>query len=153
MVELAAIHSAGRPERLHCTVLQARFSSFPSSASVQPMFVRPIDSLLPRASRNFGGKARNLAALVRAGFPVPAAQALSGEAALRTFARVLPRELQPAQIFGRPQISPAALYEAEQRVLSAELGGDLVLELERAFDALRAAGADGVAVRSSRPGA
>ena len=69
------------------------------------MFVRPIDSLMPRASRTFGGKARNLAALVRAGFPVPAAQALSGEAALQTFARVLPRELQPNQIFGRPQVA------------------------------------------------
>ena len=67
----------------------------------------------------------------------------------RLLRRVLPRELQPSQIFGRPQISTSALLEAEQRVLGAELADDLVLELGRAFDALRAAGAEGVAVRSS----
>src|ERR1700741_4471520 len=105
MVELAAIHSAGRPERLHCTVLETRFSLFSIHSWSSPMFVRPIDSLMPRASRPFGGKARNLAALVRAGFPVPAAQALWGEPALQPFARVRPRGLQPSQIFGRPQIS------------------------------------------------
>ena len=84
------------------------------------MLVRPIDSLLPRSSRNFGGKARNLAALVRAGFPVPAAHAVSGEAATQTYARALPRELRPAQIFGSPQVDESALAEARELTLALQ---------------------------------
>jgi phosphohistidine swiveling domain-containing protein len=113
------------------------------------MPVRPIDSLLPRSSRNFGGKARNLAALVRAGFPVPAAFAVSGDAAVQTFESVLPRELCPSQIFALPDVPEAALAEARERILGADLAPPLVQDLQRAFDTLRAAGADGVAVRSS----
>lgn len=113
------------------------------------MPVRPIDALLPRSSRNFGGKARNLATLVRAGFPVPAAYAVSGEFAAQTFARVLPRELRPSQIFAQHQVTESALAQAREAVLGAELAPDLVQALQRAFDALRAAGAEGVAVRSS----
>jgi pyruvate,water dikinase len=113
------------------------------------MLVRPIDALLPHASRSFGGKARNLAALVRAGFPVPAAYAVSGEAAALTYARVLPRDLRPAQLLHDPNMAESALRDARERVLAAELAPDLVQELLRAFEALRSAGAVGVAVRSS----
>jgi pyruvate,water dikinase len=113
------------------------------------MLVRPIDALLPRSSRHFGGKARNLAALVRAGFPVPAAFAVSGEAAAQTFAHVLPRELRPAQIFADPHVQASVLQEARELILAAELAPDLVAELKRAFEALRGAGAIGTAVRSS----
>jgi pyruvate,water dikinase len=113
------------------------------------MLVRPIDALLPRSSRSFGGKARNLAALVRAGFPVPAAFAVSGEAAARTFAQVLPCELRPAQIFADPHVSPGVLARARELVLAADLAPDLIAELKRGFEALRGAGAIGAAVRSS----
>jgi pyruvate,water dikinase len=99
--------------------------------------------------RNFDNKARNLAALVRAGFPVPAAFAVSGEAAAQTYMRALPRELRPAQILADPHVAETALHEARDRVLAAELAPELVAELRRGFEALRSAGAAGVAVRSS----
>ena len=121
------------------------FSAFPSSA----MLLRPIDALLPRASRNYGAKARNLAALVRAGFPVPLAYGLPCEVTELTFARVLPRALQPAQLFSRPVISERDLTEARERVLAAELHAELARDLSRALSALRAASAQSVAVRSS----
>ena len=76
--------------------------------------LRPLDALLPRAARNFGGKARNVAMLARAGFPVPAGYALSCEAAERCFEQVLPPELRPASLFPRPDV-PAAAMEPEAK--------------------------------------
>jgi pyruvate,water dikinase len=113
------------------------------------MLVRPIDALIPRASRSFGGKARNLASLVRAGFPVPAAYAVSSDAAAIVYARALPRELLPDQIFARPHASESDLAEARRRVLAASIDAELVAELHRAFDSLKGAAAESVAVRSS----
>ena len=114
------------------------------------MLLRPIDSLLPRASRAYGGKARNLAALVRAGFPVPLAYALSGRGrGADVRARAAASSLRPAQIFSRPFVSELELLEARERVLGAALDAQLEDELLRGFAALRAAAADSVAVRSS----
>ncbi|HMI90365.1 MAG TPA: PEP/pyruvate-binding domain-containing protein [Polyangiales bacterium] len=113
------------------------------------MVLRPIDALLPRASRSFGTKARNLAALVRAGFPVPAAHAMSSEVALRHYAQVLPAELQPAQLFAARQPAPEAIADARDRVLAAPLPADVVDALGRSFAALRAVSAESLAVRSS----
>jgi hypothetical protein len=113
------------------------------------MLLRPIDALLPRASRSFGGKAQNLAALVRAGFPVPAAYALSSEAATQHFARALPHALRPEQLLSRPSASERDLEEATARVLETPLDATLEHELRRAFEALRAASVQGVAVRAS----
>jgi pyruvate,water dikinase len=111
--------------------------------------LRPIDALLPSASRNYGGKAKNLAALVRAGFPVPMAYALSAEAAAAHYARVLPARLRPAELLRAPDVSEAALAEARALVQGAELDPDLCAELRRALSSLRAAAVEGVAVRSS----
>jgi phosphohistidine swiveling domain-containing protein len=113
------------------------------------MLVRPIDTLLPRASRSFGAKARNLAALVRAGFPVPAGYAVSGDAAAQFFERVLPPALRPEQLLSAARATPTQLAEARERVLGAELDAGLIEELQRALGALHAAAADSVAVRSS----
>lgn len=113
------------------------------------MLVRPIDSLLPRASRNFGAKARNLAALVRAGFPVPAGHAVTGDAASQLFARVLPAELLPEQLLTGRRVSSGELRQARERILGAELDDEFRDELLRAFRSLRAAAVEGVAVRSS----
>ena len=113
------------------------------------MVLRPIDALLPRASRSFGTKARNLAALVRAGFPVPAAHAMSSEIAVRHYAQILPHALQPAQLFAARQPAAEAIAEARERVLSAPLPGDVVDALGRSFAALRAASVESLAVRSS----
>ena len=106
--------------------------------------------LLPRASRNFGGKARNLAALVRAGFPVPLAYALSSEAAAQTFARVLPRALQPAQLFARPFVPGDAICSRRANACSAPSSTpSSSTSCCACFGALRAAAAESVAVRSS----
>ena len=113
------------------------------------MALRPIDALLPRASRSFGTKARNLAALVRAGFPVPAAYAMSSEVAVRHYANVLPPELQPAQLFAQHHPTPEAIADARDRVLAAELPADVVQAIARSFAALRAASVESLAVRSS----
>ncbi len=111
--------------------------------------LRPIDAILPRAARHFGGKARNLAVLARAGFPVPAAYALSCEAAEHAFARVLPAKLQPAALFTAASPSETDLAEARDRVLAAPLSAELCAELGRVFAELQRAGALSVAVRSS----
>jgi pyruvate,water dikinase len=113
------------------------------------MLIRPIDALLPRASSSFGGKARNLAALVRGGFPVPAAYALSAEAAAGVLERELPAELQPAHLLQQRPIPMADLAEARERILRVPLGDELEGALRRAFAALSRAAPAGVAVRSS----
>ncbi|HEX7479715.1 MAG TPA: PEP/pyruvate-binding domain-containing protein [Polyangiales bacterium] len=112
-------------------------------------FLRPIDAILPRAARSFGGKARNLAALARAGFPVPAAYALSSEAAEEAFERLLPARLRPAALFASSAPAEADLAEARDRVLAAPLEAALCADLSRAFVELQHAGATSMAVRSS----
>ena len=112
-------------------------------------YVRPIDAILPRAARSFGGKARTLAALARAGFPVPAGYVVSCEAAEAVFADVLPPRLQPAVLFAEAAPLDADLAQARELVLRAPLPRSLQLELRHALLQLRAAGAPSAAVRSS----
>ena len=111
--------------------------------------LRPIDAILPRAARSFGGKVRNLATLARAGFPIPMAFALSSEAAEQAFAAGLPPELQPNALFSATVCPDAALSEARERVLSLELEPALRGSLAAAYAELRRAGAESLAVRSS----
>ncbi|HKU38824.1 MAG TPA: PEP/pyruvate-binding domain-containing protein [Polyangiales bacterium] len=111
--------------------------------------LRPIDAILPSVARNFGGKARNLAALARAGFPVPMAYALSCEAAEQAFARGLPPDLQPRTLLADAATSEGALAEARERVLALELSPELRTTLSGALSELRAAGVEQLAVRSS----
>jgi phosphohistidine swiveling domain-containing protein len=111
--------------------------------------LRPIDAILPSVARNFGGKARNLAALARAGFPVPMAYALSCEAAEQAFAQGLPTELQPRTLLSSVATSEAMLAEARERVLALELTPELREILTGAWTELRAAGVEQLAVRSS----
>jgi pyruvate,water dikinase len=111
--------------------------------------LRPIDAILPSVARNFGGKARNLAALARAGFPVPMAFALSSEAAEQAFAKNLPPDLQPRALLSSATTSEGALAEARERVLAMELSPELQQTLRGAFAEMRAAGVEDLAVRSS----
>lgn len=111
--------------------------------------LRPIDAILPRAARNFGGKVRNLAVLARAGFPVPMAFALSCEAAEQAFAAGLPPELQPSQLFKASVCPDEALSEARERALSLQLSPALCTALSSAFADMRRAGVESLAVRSS----
>jgi rifampicin phosphotransferase len=111
--------------------------------------LRPIDAILPSVARNFGGKARNLAALARAGFPVPMAYALSSEAAEQAFAKNLPADLQPRTLLSSAATSEGALAEARERVLAIELEPELQQALIATYAEMRAAGVEQLAVRSS----
>ncbi|MCC6877045.1 MAG: hypothetical protein IT378_22260, partial [Sandaracinaceae bacterium] len=112
--------------------------------------VRRIESIVPRKSRAFGGKARNLAALARAGFPVPAALALDTSLCESFYAHVLADREQPAALLAG-KLSADRLEEAARRVREAPLPPELAAPIRGAFEALRAEGARAVAVRSSSP--
>ncbi|MET0387998.1 MAG: PEP/pyruvate-binding domain-containing protein [Polyangiales bacterium] len=111
--------------------------------------LRPIDAILPRSARNFGGKVRNLAVLARAGFPVPMAYALSCEAAELAFQASLPPELQPSTLFKASVCPDEALSEARERALALTLEPALCQALSAAFAEMRKAGVESLAVRSS----
>jgi len=111
--------------------------------------LRPIDAILPRSARNFGGKVRNLAVLARAGFPVPMAYALSCEAAEQAFQAGLPPELHPNVLFKASVCPDEALSEARERALTLALDPSLVRALSSAFADMRRAGVESLAVRSS----
>lgn len=111
--------------------------------------VARIDRIVPRRSAEFGGKARGLSALVRAGFPVPPAFALSSRLAEHHFARILPDEDQPHPIFRDPDVGPERLAAIAARVRAEPLGEELLEDLRGIFAELRAQGAVGLSVRSS----
>lgn len=94
------------------------------------MLIRPIDALLPRLGRQFGGKATGLAALVRAGFPVPAAYALAREAADEAYARVLPSGLL-AMVLGDGPAREAQSAALRERIMGLPLPPGLERELSR----------------------
>lgn len=103
---------------------------------------------MPRRAAQFGGKARGLAALARAGFPVPAAYALSGIACETFFrANLEPHELPSALLTS--DVTTAELDAIAARVRKAPLPADLERKLRDAYLSLRREGASSVAVRSS----
>jgi pyruvate,water dikinase len=133
--------------------LQPFASDAKAAHSRWTMLIRPIDALLPRLGRQFGGKATGLAALVRAGFPVPAAYALAREAADEVYARVLPGGLEALTRLDGASPNDAAraetLARARERIMQSEIPQSLARELSRTLGLLRGAAAESVAVRSS----
>lgn len=119
-------------------------------ASVARM-LRRVESIVPRRAQGYGGKARNLAVLARAGFPVPAAWALPGSACEEFLRSVLPEQDRPAALLAAPPglVAAARLEEIAQRVREASVPDAIATGLIDAFDSLRREGAEGVAVRSS----
>lgn len=111
--------------------------------------LRRVESIVPRRAREYGGKARNLAALARAGFPVPAAFAIPGSACEEFLEEVLPEEDRLRALVQDPEVSSERLSSIRQRVRSAPLHGRLRVELGWAFSELSSAGAPALAVRSS----
>lgn len=113
--------------------------------------VRRIESLVPRKAQAFGGKAKNLAALARAGFPVPAAYALEARAADLFFEHALPQADQPAALLRAPAsvLTEARLREIAERAGRAPVPPAVAAAVVEAFDALLREGAVAVAVRSS----
>lgn len=111
--------------------------------------ILPIEAILPHAARPFGVKARTLSALARGGFPVPAAFALSSEAAWRHYRQVLPDALQPEQLFTRRMVDPEQLQRACQCILSGPLELETVDALAGATRGLGGLSSPGLAVRAS----
>jgi phosphohistidine swiveling domain-containing protein len=113
--------------------------------------IRRIETIVPRKAEAFGGKARNIAALSRAGFPVPAAWALSVDACESVLASVLdPTEAIAALVADvETEIPVERLRAITEKVLRAPFPVDLERGLKHAFDELRRAGAKSLAVRSS----
>lgn len=128
----------------------ARDGMAPHVLALTPV-IRRIESIVPRKAHAFGGKAKNLAALARAGFPVPAAYALEARAAELFFASALPEEDQPAALLRAPvsALDDARLRSARERAARAEVPASIALSLREAFDALMGEGALALAVRSS----
>ena len=114
--------------------------------------LKPVDTLVPRRSTAFGGKARGLAALARGGFPVPRAYALASDAFLAHCERAVERDAQPSVLLGQPMPSPENLDAYALAVREAPVAPELAEELRECFRTLVRNGARSVAVRSSSTG-
>lgn len=108
---------------------------------------------MPRSTPTFGGKAKNLAALARAGFPVPAAYALAAEVADEFLRGALGPSEQPLALLAAParETTPERLQAIAERVRRTPLPRTLAADLHQAWDELRREGARAIAVRSSSP--
>jgi len=114
-----------------------------------PRVLKRIESVVPRRASGYGGKARSLAALARAGFPVPAAYAMPGWVGDSFFSSVLEIEDRPRALLNSPHVSDARLQSIAERVRKATLPQDVVRSVSDALLAMTDEGAVGFAVRSS----
>ena len=114
-----------------------------------PRVLKRIESVVPRRASGYGGKARSLAALARAGFPVPAAYAMPGWVGDSFYSSVLEIEDRPRALLGSPHVSDDRLQAISQRVREATLPQDVVRSVRDALLAMREEGAASFAVRSS----
>lgn len=113
--------------------------------------LRRIESIAPRRAAEFGGKAKNLASLVRGGFPVPLAFALSSRVASDAFERILsprdrPRSLLRAAV---RELEDARLTAIAEEIRRAPLPEELVSSLAEVRAELATPEAPWLAVRSS----
>jgi len=113
--------------------------------------LRRIESIVPRRAEGFGGKARGLAALARAGFPVPAAFAIAGAAAEEHAAAALPLADRIGALLAAPEseVDAARLASIASRLRARPVEPALATALTDAFRELRRNGVRSVAVRSS----
>ncbi len=114
-----------------------------------PRLLRRVETLVPRRALGYGGKARNLAALARGGFPVPAAYAMPASAAEEFLRGVLDPDDMPSALLAKRVTDRERLDAIADRVRAAQLTPELRRGLEDAFTALQREGAIAVAVRSS----
>jgi len=114
-----------------------------------PRVLKRIESVVPRKASGYGGKARGLAALARAGFPVPAAYAMPGWVGDSFFSSVLEIEDRPRALLSTPHVSEARLQSIAERVREATLPEDVVRSVSDALLAMTDEGATSFAVRSS----
>jgi len=114
-----------------------------------PRVLKRIESVVPRRASGYGGKARSLATLARAGFPVPAAYAMPGWVGDSFFSTVLEIADRPRALLRTPHVSDARLQAIAERVRDATLPQDVVRSVGDALLAMRGEGAISFAVRSS----
>lgn len=114
-----------------------------------PRVLKRIESIVPRRAAGYGGKARGLAALARAGFPVPAAYAMPGWVGDSFFTSVLDVGDRPRAVLRSPYVPDGRLHEIRERVRNATLPQDVVRSVSDSLLAMREEGAVGFAVRSS----
>jgi phosphohistidine swiveling domain-containing protein len=114
-----------------------------------PRVLKRIESVVPRRASGYGGKARGLAALARAGFPVPAAYAMPGWVGDSFFSSVLEIADRPRALLRSPYVPDARLQAIADRVREATLPEDVVRSVSDALLAMRDEGVSSFAVRSS----
>jgi len=114
-----------------------------------PRVLKRIESVVPRRAAGYGGKARGLAALARAGFPVPAAYAMPGWVGDSFFSSVLEIADRPRALLQTPHVPDERLQGIAERVREATLPQDVVRSVGDALLAMRDEGAISFAVRSS----
>lgn len=114
-----------------------------------PRILKRIESVVPRRASGYGGKARSLAALARAGFPVPAAYAMPGWVGDSFFSSVLEIADRPRALLRTPHVSDDRLRSIAERVREATLPQDVIQSVSDALLAMRGEGAASFAVRSS----
>ena len=114
-----------------------------------PRILKRIESVVPRRASGYGGKARSLAALARAGFPVPAAYAMPGWVGDSFYSSVLDIADRPRALLREPHVSDVRLQSIAERVREATLPQDVVRSVSEALLAMRDEGAVSFAVRSS----
>ncbi|MCZ6806576.1 MAG: PEP-utilizing enzyme [Deltaproteobacteria bacterium] len=114
-----------------------------------PRVLKRIELVVPRRAAGYGGKTRGLAALARAGFPVPAAYAMPGWVADSFFTSVLDVADRPRALLRTPYVTDSRLRTIRERAREAKLPQDVVRSVSDALLAMREEGAVGFAVRSS----
>jgi rifampicin phosphotransferase len=114
-----------------------------------PRVLKRIESVVPRRASGYGGKARGLAALARAGFPVPAAYAMPGWVGDSFFSSVLEIADRPRALLHSPYVPDARLQAIAERVRAATLPQDVVRSVSDAMLAMTDEGVTSFAVRSS----
>jgi len=112
---------------------------------------RRVETISARRASAYGGKARSVAALARAGFRVPAAWALPTASADDFLAAALPEEDRAAALLSAPSsmLSEERLERIAARVRAAPLPDTLERSLRRVVRELLADGAGSLAIRSS----
>ncbi|MCC7536201.1 MAG: phosphoenolpyruvate synthase [Deltaproteobacteria bacterium] len=116
-----------------------------------PPYVLRLEAISARRADLFGGKARGLGALARAGFPVPAGFAVSTDAFTAFVRETLPPAEWPAALLSGDASARRAdrLALTRERLLSAPLPPRVEQAIRDAYAALAGTGAAHVAVRSS----
>lgn len=105
---------------------------------------------MSRRARGYGGKARNLAVLARAGVPVPWTYALSASVGLRFLRRTLPGSDWVQTILSdRRDVSEARLASIRARIAESELPVGLRHDVRECLREARDLGIEAFAVRSS----